>query len=145
MTLDELKKQRRWVVWKLEAKPGQPKPSKVPYQTNGKKARNNDPRTFSTFAECEAVVSAFSGIGMELGLVDGVYITGVDLDDCCDAATGKFTSEAREYVIGLDSYCEYSPSGGGCHLWLVATLADDKPIVKKVPGCKQIEIKGTGF
>ena len=160
MTIDELKRQRRWVVWKLEAKPGQAKPgqakpgqakpgqakpSKVPYQPNGKKARNNDPSTFSTFAECEAVVSGFSGIGMELGLVDGVYITGMDLDDCCDAFTGRFTPESREYVIGLDSYAEYSPSGTGSHTWVMGTLTEDKPIVKKVPGCKQIEIKGTGF
>ena len=142
MKFNELKKLRRWVCWKLETKPGQPKPSKVPYQPNGKKARNNDPSTFSTFAECEAVVQNFSGIGMELGVVDGVYITGVDMDDCCDAFTGKFSAESREYVIALDSYTEYSPSGTGSHTWVVGRLANDKPTVRKVPGCKQIEVKG---
>jgi AAA domain len=145
-TIEFLKTQKRWVVWKLETKPGAKKASKVPYQIDGKrKARNNDPSTFYTFAECEAVIAGFDGIGMELGLVDGVYIVGVDIDNCCDAFTGKFSAESREYVIGLDSYTEYSPSGTGSHTWVVATLTDDKPIVKKVPGCKQIEIKGTGF
>jgi hypothetical protein len=145
VSLTELQSQRRWVVWKLEPRPGQKKLSKVPYQPNGKKARNNDPATFSTYAECEAVVSRFDGIGMELGLVDGVYIVGIDLDECSDAATGKFTPESREVVIGLDSYTEYSPSGTGSHTWVVATLPDDKAVVRTVPGCKQMEIKGTGW
>jgi hypothetical protein len=147
MTIDELKLQRRWVNWKLEHKPGQTKPSKVPYTPRGTRARNNDPSTFSTFAECEAalLVSKFDGIGMELGLVAGVYIVGVDLDFCCDAHSGKFTPESREIVIGLDSYSEFSPSGEGAHVWVVATLANDKPIVKAIPGCKQVEVKGSGY
>jgi hypothetical protein len=145
VTIEELKLQRRWVNWRLEHKPGQKKPSKVPYTPRGTRARNNDCTTFSTFAECQAAVSKFDGIGMELGLVDGVYITGIDIDFCCDAHSGKFSAESREVVIGLDSYSEFSPSGEGAHTWVVATLANDKPIVKAIPGCKQIEIKGTGY
>ena len=36
MTLDELKAQRRWVLWRLEARDG--KETKVPYQADGRKA-----------------------------------------------------------------------------------------------------------
>src|SRR5690242_12693458 len=114
MTIEELKQQRRWVLWKLETVNG--KQTKVPYQPNGRKAMANNPATWRTHAECDAVVSQFSGIGLLLGTVDDVSVWGCDIDGCCDAVTGKFTPESREIVIGLDSYGEYSPSGTGCHV-----------------------------
>ena len=144
-TIDELKEQRRWVCWKLETVSD--KQTKVPYTVNGRKASSDDPRTWSTYAECMAVVSQFSGVGCVLG--DGIF--GVDIDECCDAVTGKFTPESREIVIALDTYAEYSYSGDGCHVLGVGDLDEKyrknkrKVIVKKIPGCKQIEIKSDGF
>src|ERR1017187_2830612 len=104
MTLDDLKQQCRWVLWKFIMKPGKDKPDKVPFQVNGKMARTNDPSTWSTYADCGAAVSRFDGIGLVLGDVDGVSVWGVDIDGCCDAQTGKFSAESRAVVIGLDSY-----------------------------------------
>ena len=138
MTIPELQEQKRWVLWKLETVHG--KQTKVPYQQNGRKAMANKPATWSTFAECAAVASEFSGIGVVLG--DGVW--GCDIDACCDAVTGKFSAESREIVIGLDTYGEYSPSGTGCHLLGLGTLPG--PGIKKpFPGCKAVEIKSEGF
>ena len=138
MTIPELQEQKRWVLWKLETVHG--KQTKVPYQQNGRKAMANKPATLSTFAECAAVASEFSGIGVVLG--DGVW--GCDIDACCDAVTGKFSAESREIVIGLDTYGEYSPSGTGCHLLGLGTLPG--PGIKKpFPGCKAVEIKSEGF
>jgi hypothetical protein len=147
VTIQDLKKQRRWVCWKLTKVSGRDKPTKVPYMPNGRKAENDDPATWSTYAECDAVVSQFSGLGCVLG--DGVF--GVDIDECCDAVTGKFTPESREIVIALDTYAEYSYSGDGCHLLGIGDLDEKyrkskrKVIVKAIPGCKQIEIKSAGF
>lgn len=147
MTIEELKRQKRWVCWKLTKVPGRDKPTKVPYMPSGRKAENDDPATWSTYAECKAVASQFSGVGCVLG--DGVF--GVDIDECCDAVTGKFTPESREIVIALDTYTEYSYSGDGCHMLGVGDLDEKyrknkrKVIVKAVPGCKQIEIKSSGF
>jgi hypothetical protein len=146
-TINELKGQKRWVCWKLTKVPNKPKPTKVPYTPSGHKAACDDPSTWSTHAECMAVVSQFSGVGCALG--DGVF--GVDIDECCDAVTGKFTPESREIVIALDTYAEYSYSGDGCHLLGVGDLDEKyrknkrKVIVKAIPGCKQIEIKSEGF
>src|ERR1035441_1918477 len=146
VSISELQKQRRWVLWRFILKPGKDKPDKVPFQVNGKMARTNDPCTWSTYAECEAVVSGFDGIGPVLGKVDGVSVWGVDIDGCCDALTGKFSAESREVVIGLDSYGEYSPSGTGCHVFGIGALpGDGKPIVRPFPCCKQIEIKARGY
>jgi hypothetical protein len=149
ITIDDLKQQRRWVLWRLERVNG--KETKVPYQPTGRKAMANNPATWYGYAECLAVVSQFSGVGLTLG--NGVF--GVDIDKCCDAVTGKFTPESREIVIGLDSYGEYSPSGTGCHVFCLGDMPEKyrgvttgkkgDAIVRTIPGAKQIELKGTGF
>ncbi|HLX84412.1 MAG TPA: hypothetical protein VKR59_10980 [Terriglobales bacterium] len=149
MTINELKLQKRWVCWRLETV--NDKETKVPYQPNGRKAMSNNPATWSTHAECLAVSSRFSGVGVTLG--DGVV--GVDLDKCCDAVTGKFTPASREIVIALDSYGEYSPSGTGAHVFCLADFPEEyrgchtgkkgDAIVKPGADFKQIEIKGSGF
>jgi hypothetical protein len=147
MTIEELKQQKRWVCWRLTTVPGKDKPTKVPYMPSGRKAESDDPATWSTYAECAAVISNFSGVGCVLG--DGVF--GIDVDECCDAVTGKFTPESRQIVIDLDSYGEYSYNGAGCHILGLGDLDEKyrknkrKVIVKAIPGCKQIEIKSDGF
>jgi hypothetical protein len=143
MTLDDLKQHRRWVLWRME--PGKDgKPTKVPYQPNGYKASLLNPAHLHTHAELEPHVAKFSGIGLALGEFDGVAVWGVDIDNCCDAVTGKFSQESRQVVIDLDSYAEYSPSGTGCHVWGIGTLFG-KGLQKPYPGCKQIEVKGLGY
>jgi hypothetical protein len=129
MTISEVQRQRRWVLHR----------GKVPHQPNGKKAMPNNPATWSTYAECEAVLSQFDGLGLALG--NGVF--GVDIDHCCDAITGKFTPGSRAVVIELDTYGEYSPSGTGCHVLGLGTLPG--PGIKKPFGAGAIEIKADGF
>jgi putative DNA primase/helicase len=137
-TLDNLKEQRRWVLWRLETVHG--KQTKIPYQPSGRKAMANNRATWHTYAECAALVSQYSGIGLVLG--DGVW--GVDIDGCCDAVSGKFTAESREIVIVLDSYGEYSPSGTGCHVLGLGQLPG--PGIKKPhAGCKAVEVKADGY
>jgi putative DNA primase/helicase len=137
-TIEQLKVQPRWVLWRLETVHG--KQTKVPYQPSGRKAMANNPGTWHTYAECAVLASQFSGVGLVLG--DGVW--GVDIDGCCDAVTGKFTPESREIVIALDSYGEYSPSGTGCHVLGLGKLPG--PGLKKPhPGCKAVEVKAGGY
>jgi len=136
--IEQLKTQRRWVLWRLETVNG--KQTKVPYQPTGRKAMANNRATWHTYADCAALACQFSGIGLVLG--DGVW--GVDIDACCDSAFGKFTPESREIVIALDSYGEYSPSGTGCHVLGVGKLPG--PGLKKPhPGCKAVEVKSDGY
>ena len=138
LTIEALKAQCRWVLWKLETV--HEKLTKVPYRPSGRKAMANNPATWHTYEECAAVASQFSGIGIVLG--DGVW--GVDIDGCCDAHTGKFTPESREIVIALDSYGEYSPSGTGCHVLGLGKLPGPG-IKKQHAGCKAVEVKSDGF
>ena len=53
LTIEALKAQRRWVLWRLEKRDG--KETKVPYQPNGHKALSTEPRTWRTYAEVAAV------------------------------------------------------------------------------------------
>jgi hypothetical protein len=57
-------------------------------------------------------VGSFTGVGVVMGQGLGC----VDLDHCVDPNTGKIMPWAREIIIGLDSYSEFSPSGTGVHI-----------------------------
>lgn len=150
LSIADLKAQRRWVLWKLQEVNG--KLTKVPYRTSGYKADITNAAHLRTYAEVDPHAAKFSGIGMALGEYDGVYVWGVDFDECCDAVTGKFSPESRQVVIDLDSYGEYSPSGTGAHV--IGFSREPLPkepgkkaegIVRPYPGCKQIEVKGLGY
>lgn len=138
LTIEALKLQKRWVLWRLEKRDG--KDTKVPYQINGAKAASNRPETWVTYAEAVANAVGYSGVGVVMGEVDGIHVSGVDIDNCCDAVTGKFTPESREIVIGLDSYAEYSPSGTGCHILVLGTLHGRKGLKLPFPGAKAVEL-----
>ncbi len=143
ISIADLKTLKRWVLWKLE--PGKDgKPTKVPYLPNGYKASITDHAQLRTYSEVEPHLAKFSGIGLALGLIDGMEVWGVDIDKCCDAVTGKFSPESRQVVIELNSYAEFSPSGTGCHIWGLGSL-EGKGLQKPYPGAKQIEVKGLGY
>jgi hypothetical protein len=138
LTIEALKAQRRWVLWKLEKRDG--KETKVPYQANGKHADSTDPRTWQTFADIAPVAHQFSGVGIVQGELDGIHVAGVDLDACCDVLTGAFTPEAKQIITDLDSYTEYSPSGTGAHILLIGDLRGRKGIKLPFPGTKATEL-----
>lgn len=144
LTIEALKLQKRWVLWRLEKRKCEDKETKVPYQIphQGKERRadSTDPATWSTYAEVSANTVGYSGVGLVMGEVDGIHLCGVDIDACCDAQTGKFTPESREIVIGLDSYSEYSPSGTGVHILMLGTLHGRKGLKLPFSGAKALEL-----
>lgn len=53
----ELKEKQQWVLWMSEIRDG--KPTKIPYQVNGQKAKSNDRTTWTDYrAVCEASVKS---------------------------------------------------------------------------------------
>ncbi len=112
---DEMKLEKRWLLWKYERRDGDPKLTKVPYQMNGRKASSTDPDTWATFQAVRAVYNEqlphWDGIGFVLG--DGWI--GFDCDDSKDP-------NAPIFQRILDSYTEDSPSGMGFHVICRGTL-----------------------
>lgn len=104
--LYDLRDERVWVAWDDEGG------RKVPKSPFGGNARSNDPSTWGTYAEAEAVraKNGYSGVG--LMLTDG-YI-GIDLDGVIE--DGELADWARDIVKSLGSYAEVSPSGTGVHV-----------------------------
>lgn len=117
-----LKQRDQWVLWRSEGRNGDE--TKVPYSVDGRKARANDPATWSSF---ETVVSVFNGgkytgIGFEFSADDP--FVGIDLDGCRNAETGELAEWAKEVIRLLNTYGEVSPSQTGVKLFAIGKLPE---------------------
>lgn len=101
----ELRSLRQWHVWYYNAEG-----VKVPLQVSGEAAKSNDPSTWTTFDNAEAVVRFYQGLALE---ITEPY-TGIDLDNCFQE-DGSFRDWALPIIARLDgiAYAEISPSGNG--------------------------------
>jgi hypothetical protein len=112
----------QWVLWRLEVRNG--KPVKVPYQPCGRRAKTDDPRTWSSF---DAVIAAWraapprcQGVGYVFSPADP--FAGIDLDGCLEA-DGAVKSWAQPIIAAFaDGYMETSPSGKGVKIFTKAHL-----------------------
>ena len=104
----------QWVLWKTEERDG--KPTKVPYQANGVKAKPNDSSTWTTFDKVIAVADDYNGIGFMFSEDD--EFCGIDLDGCRDPDTGVVSDWAMDLIVRFDSYTEVSPSQTGVKIFV---------------------------
>lgn len=112
---------RQWVVWRLEHRAGEKKPTKVPYNAmTGAKAESNNPATWASFDDaCAAFMAgSYAGVGFMFSEFDPY--TGVDFDNC--VADKHVDPQALAWVQGLNSYSEYSQSDTGIHTIVMAQL-----------------------
>jgi hypothetical protein len=103
-----LRERDQWVLWRREQR-GDGKPTKVPYQANGHKAACDQPDTWTSYENAIAAAGRFDGIGYVFAADDPN--TGVDFDDCLDG-DGHLHPAVVAAVELLDTYTEWSPSGG---------------------------------
>jgi hypothetical protein len=100
-----------WVLWRWEK--SKTKFTKVPYQPNGRKAKNNDPATWTSYNSVIAAVAKFDGIGFCLL---GGNISAFDIDHCRDPNTGAIDAWATSLVQRTGSYSEITVSGTGLRI-----------------------------
>jgi putative DNA primase/helicase len=111
----QLAERKQWIVWKNQVRDGER--TKIPYNpVTGEPASTADS---STWADLETAYESyregsFDGIGFVFSEEDS--FTGIDLDHCRDAKTGKLDERDAEIVKKLDSYTEVSPSSEGIHI-----------------------------
>ena len=77
----ELKALRQWVLWREKQRDG--KPTKIPYQVSGVKAKTDTPETWTDYQSAIEHRDRFSGVGFVFS-EDDPYC-GIDLDNCLDA------------------------------------------------------------
>lgn len=118
----------RFVVWKLATKPGRAKPTKIPYQAAdpSREASSTDPKTWASFEQAVAAIERMPGQLDGIGFVLGDGISGVDLDNCIDAATGELEPAAAAIIAELETYAEVSPSGRGVKLFGKGSIPSDR-------------------
>jgi len=113
----ELTEKNQFVLWRSEVREG--KPTKVPYQVNGQRAKSNNQITWASFPEASKALNngrSFDGIGFMLTSDD--HFTGIDLDKCRDLETETIEPWALNIIDEINSYTEISPSGTGIRIFV---------------------------
>jgi hypothetical protein len=103
-----------WVLWRWELRKGVW--TKPPYMAANprRKAKNNDPATWSTYQTAAAAAKAADGVGF--ALLDTPFAA-VDLDHCIDIDTGAIDPWAKAWVDAANgAYVEATPSGEGLRI-----------------------------
>lgn len=113
----------QWVRWRMApAEDG--RITKVPFDLKtGRRAKSNDPVTWSTFEEVLGVnpeVGADDGVGFVFSTEDP--FAGIDLDGCRDPQTGEIANWAWRIIRDLNTFAEVSPSGTGVKLFALGSL-----------------------
>ena len=113
---DELKKEKRWCLYKIIQRDG--KNTKLPLMPSAKPAKSNDKATWYSYEDCIAALNRNIGEGLGFFLGDG-YI-GIDIDKVSDDIMAysldyDASSMTADFLRGISTYAELSPSKTGLH------------------------------
>lgn len=123
-----LRNRNQFIIWKYELvkdKEGLPtgRITKVPYNPKtGNRAASNSRNSWADFDTACQAVDKFNAHGVGIMFANGLI--GIDIDHCIDAE-GNLTEQAQEITTAIDSYTEYSPSGGGLHILCFGKIPDE--------------------
>ncbi|MDN6629703.1 MAG: phage/plasmid primase, P4 family [Staphylococcus equorum] len=130
----ELTKLNNWCVWRLIKRGG--KDTKLPFNAKtGELAKSNDPSTWTSFDEAQAVLSEGNADG--LGFFFEPPYVGIDVDDIADELERYKNGDIEKNIVFemyelLKTYAEISPSGNGIHLILKGEIPGDQRRRKNV-------------
>lgn len=130
---DELRAAARWVRWKNEQEPGNPKGRKIPLSPISRfPAKSTDSSTWGSFetALAHAGEAPSVGLGFVLGRNGSRGYVGIDLDHVRDAETGELAAEAVEIIRRAGTYAEVSPSRTGVKLFGVLPV-ESAPVLPR--------------
>lgn len=115
--MNELKKQKRWVLWMLEASNG--RQTKIPYTITGKRASSTNPDDWSTYAQAKKALANF-GTGIGIIFTPDEDLLGIDIDHVLEnkKLVGEHAATISALIKDADTYAEVSPSGTGLHLYI---------------------------
>ena len=119
---ESLKALTNWVLWRWEK--GKNGWTKIPRKVDGHPASSTNPETWTTFKTAHGNYKLQDREWDGIGVVLPHGITGTDLDDCRDIATGELSGQAPFFLRLLDTYTEASPSGTGTKSFSIGHLSD---------------------
>ena len=111
--LDQLKAQKRWFCWKLETRPGQDKPTKVPYSAISGKKTGTDAKFSDTWTDYEAANKACAEhgySGVDFKIPEDMFFLDIDHTTADDPRVSRIKGL-------LNTYAELSQSGAGVHFY----------------------------
>lgn len=111
----ELTEREVWVVYRLEQRPGKPKPDKVPVSavTGSSSGWSDNPAFATSFERAFQYAHSKKLHGLGVLLTPGCGVGGIDLDRCRDPDTGDLSELARSIMSEADTYFEVSPGLSG--------------------------------
>lgn len=114
--MNELKKEKRWVLWALESVGG--RQTKVPYTIRGKRASSTNPEDWSTYKEAKAALHNF-GSGIGVVFTPDQSLLGIDIDHVLTnkKLSGEESDRIKTLLATANTYTEISPSGSGLHIY----------------------------
>lgn len=116
LTLEELKQNPQWIVWKYQTNYKTGDKIKLPLSAKGTSTGTNEKfrNTWVTYDQAKAVLSKYNGIG----LIFDNGVCGIDIDK------RAFDDDVTKEILTLfDTYAEISPSGKGLHILFTVDLS----------------------
>ncbi len=119
--MKKLQQEKRWCVWKREIRPGDVKPTKVPYISISVKGSSNQPGSWQTFEAMQQLKASdkdVAGLGFFLSQRedDSNYAIGAIDIDAHNTEDKSNSLETEILDMFRDTYIERSPSGNGYHI-----------------------------
>ncbi len=117
----ELKALPHWVAWQYTLRKGKWAKPPIDCRTD-RFADVTQPGIGISFEDALSYSRKRRLDGIGFVFAPAAPYSGIDLDDCRDAATGTLTAEAEAIVKAVNSYTEVSPSGTGVKLFVRGKL-----------------------
>ncbi len=116
-----MREHARFCFWRLITKDNGDT-TKIPFNPNAPKlgAQTNHPETFGTLVQAMTACEKYGGSGIGVNLQDGLWA--IDVDHCIDEQ-GQMSEMAIDIIRIMNSPVEYSPRGGGLHIYFRADHA----------------------
>lgn len=131
-----------WLLWKAVPVPGEDKPRKIPFYTNGSVRKGahgsaDDRAHLSTFDTALAAYKKGGYAGLGLAMLPEWKLVALDFDNC--VKDGVVSAPVLE-LVG-ETYAEISPSGTGVRAFMRGAC-DNRKSLDKVPAVEFFHSKG---
>lgn len=115
ITMEELKQRKIWMLWRRKESDG--RVAKIPCSAKGKACGTNRDyeKDWVTYQEAKQAQTKIKADGIGFKIPEGMFFLDIDHRDRQDP-------EVQEILNSYDSYCEYSVSGTGIHIYGVCDV-----------------------